>query len=104
MVSRTSVEINVNSTFVKKVPTVITAYLIEKTNSKILIRSISKNSDVPFCDSFMLEFEMLVVGPDKPNAGCCIVRQTMQIIWLKFCMMKSVIRGQTESETRAAYQ
>ena len=52
----------------------------------------------------MIEFETLVLGMDKPNASCCIVRTTQQIIWLKFCMMKSVIRSQSDGETKAAFQ
>ena len=93
-----------NNPFVKKVPTAVTWYLIEKSSSKFLIRSISKNSDVPFCDTFMIEMELLVTGFDKPNAQCCIMRQTFQIIWLKFTMMKAIVRSNSESETKIAMQ
>ena len=93
-----------NNPFVKKVPTSQTQYLIDKSNTKIQVRSITKNSDVPFCDSFMTESELLVLGYDKPGACCCIIRTTCQTIWLKFCMMKSVVRSNTESETKIAMQ
>lgn len=63
-----------NNPFVKKVPTAVSWFLIEKTSSKILIRQLTKNSEVPFCDSFCIEVELLILGFDKPNASCCIVR------------------------------
>jgi hypothetical protein len=99
------IEIQVkNNPFVKKVPTAVQWFLIEKSSNKIQIRTLTKNSEVPFCDSFMIEMELLVLGMDRPNASCCIVRQTQQIIWLKFCMMKAVVRSNTESETKVAMQ
>jgi len=68
LVRENKVEIMVkNNPFVKKVPSTSSWYLIEKSNTKILIRSITRNSDVPFCDSFMIEMETLVLGIDKPN-------------------------------------
>ncbi len=86
----------------KQAPTACKFSLFEKTSSKIWFRTITKNSDVPFCDSFMIEMEGLVLGPDKPNASCCIIRMTQQIIWLKFCMMKAMIRSSSDSETKIA--
>lgn len=69
-----------------------------------MIRTLTRNSDVPFCDSFMIESELLILGFDKPNAQCCILRQTFQIIWLKFCMMKPVVRNNSDAETKIAMQ
>lgn len=93
-----------NNPFVKKVPTAVTHYLIERTSTCVKVRQLTRNSDVPFCDSFMIEMEFLVLGFDRPGACCCIIRQTQQIIWLKFTMMKTVIRSNTETETKAAMQ
>lgn len=58
----------------KQAPTTCKISLFERTSSKIWLRAITKNRDVPFCDSFMIEMETIVLGPDKPNAGCCIMR------------------------------
>jgi hypothetical protein len=67
-VRENKIEIQVkNNPFVKKVPSTISWFLIEKSNTKIQIRTLTKNSDVPFCDSFMIEMETLVLGFDKPN-------------------------------------
>ena len=99
------IEIQVkNNPFVKKVPTAVQWFLIDRSNTKIQIRTLTRNSEVPFCDSFMIEMELLVLGVDRPGALSCIVRQTQQIIWLKFCMMKAVVRSNTESETKIALQ
>jgi hypothetical protein len=57
-----------NNPFVKKVPTTVSWFLIEKSSSKITIRTLNKNSEVPFCDSFIIEMELVILGFDKPNA------------------------------------
>lgn len=72
-----TVEIQVkNNPFVKKVPTTVYWYLIEKSSSKVVIRTLTKNTDIPFCESFNIEMETTVVGFDKPNAQCCVLRTT----------------------------
>jgi len=86
-----------NNPFVKKVPTTQVQYLIERTSTKIQIRSITKNTDVPFCESFVTESELLVCGFDKPGACCCICRTTCNTIWLKFCMMKTVVNSNSHA-------
>lgn len=49
-----------NNPFVKKAPTLKTFYLIEKSDTKIVIRGLNKTSDVPYCDVFTVEEEWCI--------------------------------------------
>ena len=57
------------------------------TDTKILLKSISKCKDVPYCDTFNVEEEYLVLAP-SPTANCCIMRSTLKINWLKSTFFK----------------
>jgi hypothetical protein len=58
------VEIQIkDNPFVKVSSTTKMYYLVEKTTNLIRLRVRSRASDVPYCDSFGVEEEMLIVMP-----------------------------------------
>ena len=67
-----SVEFQIkNNPFVKKAPTVREFKIIEKSEHKMHFRNVSKSHDVPYCDSFHVEEDWIVVG-GGPNS--CAIR------------------------------
>ena len=93
-----------NNPLVKKCPTTVTWNLIEKTPNRIVMRNLIRNAEVPFCESFLIDQEIIVLGPDKPNASTCIIRQSQNLIFVKFCMVKSMIKSNSDTETRKSLE
>jgi len=71
-------------------PTTKYGKLLELTDTKCHIKSISKCRDVPYCDTFSVEEELLVLAP-SPTASCCILRIAVFLIWHKSTMFKGKI-------------
>lgn len=90
-----------NNPFVKKAPTVKTMFLLEKSDTKLVIRSLIKTSDVPYCDVFTVEEEWMVQS--LPNTKCCAVRVTLGILWHKSSMMSGMIQRSTVSESQKSW-
>ena len=54
-----------NNPFVKKSPTLRTLRIVERSETKIVMRATSKSRDVPYSDSFYVEEEWFVTSmPD----------------------------------------
>lgn len=87
--------------FVKEAPTTKALKLLHKTEDRILLRVLNRTTDVPYCDSFGVEEEYLIVS--LPETKCCVFRVTFCIKWYKWTMMKAIIASNTESETPKAY-
>ena len=85
------VEIQIkNNPFVSATPTTKVAYLLEKNEHLIRMRLHAKASEVPYCDCFSVEEEVIISMPQ----GCShssIFRATLQIKWHKSTLMKSII-------------
>lgn len=78
-------------------PTFKTMMLIEQTPDLIKIRVITRNKDVPYCDTFGIEEDWFIMS--KPKTKCCVVRMTVVIKWFKSTMMKSLITSSIDSGT-----
>jgi VAD1 Analog of StAR-related lipid transfer domain len=68
--------------------------MVDHTDLKLHLISLAKVRDVPYCDSFSVEEEILVLAP-SPTAPCSIMRITTHIIWHKSTMFKSKISSAT---------
>lgn len=87
------VEIQVkNNPFVKVSPTTKYFKLLEKSDTKVHFKILSKCSDVPYSDTFALEEDWLAISP-HPNANCCMLRIMSQVIFYKSTIFKSKIQS-----------
>ena len=59
--------------FVKVAPTTKYFKVIENTDTKVNLRVLNKVTNVPYCDSFAVEEDWLILSP-SPTANCCMVR------------------------------
>ena len=92
--------VNVNSTFVKVAPTTKYFKLMVQTPTKIVLKMLNRTNDIPYCATFGVEEEWLIASPDTENAKCSIFRMSFNIIWYQSTLMKSVIKNNTEPETK----
>ena len=93
--------------FVKEAPTTRKFHLIEKSDTKVHWIVINSTSDIPYCDTFHIEEEWMVVSPDPSSQAkiqSCAVRVSFGMVWHKSTMMKGVITRSSESESKANYQ
>lgn len=79
-----------NNPFVKNSPTTKTYYLLEKTENLIKIRVLSTARKVPGGEAFSIDEEMVVYMPSN-CFNSCVLRVTMQVVWLKFTLLKGPI-------------
>jgi hypothetical protein len=93
-------KVNVNSTFVKVAPTTKYYKLIEKTPNKILMKTLIRTNDIPYCTTFGVEEEWFLASPTTEHAKCSVFRMSFTIIWYQSTLMKSVIKSNTEPETK----
>lgn len=89
-----------NNPFVKKAPTDKSYKLIERSSEKIVIRCMNKSRDVPYCDTFFVEEEWYIAGPANPAARCSFFRCSYRVAFVKYTIMKSVIRSNADSEAK----
>jgi len=90
---------------VKEVPTTKSFKLIENTGNKITVKVLNTTTNVPYCDSFGVEEEWLIVS--LPGTKCCVLRASFCLRWYKWTVMKGMITSNTDSETQkvwAAYE
>jgi hypothetical protein len=80
--------------FVKVSPTTKQCKVLENTDTKVYIKSLAKVKDVPYCDAFSVEEDLLVLSP-SPTANCCVMRVAYFIIWHKSTIFKSKIVSST---------
>jgi hypothetical protein len=83
--------------FVKEAPTTKNFKLIENSENKIVLKVLNKTNDVPYCDSFAVEEEMLIAS--LPATKCCVFRVSYCIRWYKSTMMKGMIKSNTDAES-----
>lgn len=93
-------DFKVDSTFVKIAPTLKTFRIVEQSATSLKIISINRTRDIPYCDTFDVE-DITVVRSMRSNSKCCVVQSGINFIWHKSSMMKSMIKSNTEKETRA---
>ena len=86
----------IKSAFVKQAPTLRTFMMLEQTPTKIVFRINNRSREVPYCDSFGVEEEILITGPR--GGKCCAVRHTQMINWYKNTMMKSLVKNGVETD------
>jgi len=53
--------------FVKEAPTNRKFYLIEKSDTKVHWITVNTTSDIPYCDTFHVEEEWMIVSPDPSS-------------------------------------
>jgi len=90
--------------FVKEAPTHRKFYLFEKSDTKVHFIAGAYTSDIPYCDTFHIEEEWMIVSPDPSTQSkiqSCAVRISFAIIWHKSTMMKRIIQSSSESEVKA---
>lgn len=75
--------------------------LCQSSDTKVVLRSLNKTTDVPYCDSFAVEEEWWLMS--LPGTKCCAFRLTMGIIWYKSTMMKSIITSNTVAESAKSW-
>lgn len=80
-------------------PTFRTFKLIEKSDKKFLVRIITKNRDIPYCDTFETEEEWYCASTET-GTNSCVMKSSFKQTFLKFTMMKSIISSQTNSEVK----
>ena len=68
--------------------------LIERTDTKVHLKILSKCTGVPYCDTFAVEEDFLILSPG-PNAPCCVVRILLTVLFYKSTIFKSKIEGGT---------
>jgi len=91
---------------VKEAPTTKTSYLLEKSPTKLHLLVKNKTTDVPYCDTFQVLEEWLILSPDpasQPIIKSCVLRLSFHTQWLKSTMMKGIIRSNVESECKATF-
>lgn len=67
----------------------------------------NNNSNVPYCDSFQILEEIIYLSPDPASQTVIktgVLRLSFYLHWLKSTMMKSLIRGNVESESKVVFQ
>ena len=74
-------------------------YLVEKSESTIELRVISKSKDVPYCDCFSVEEQYIVYMPPECVTSS-VLRVSMNLIWHKSTMMKSIITSNSAKESK----
>lgn len=89
-----------NNPFVKKSPTLRTFRIIERSETKIVMRVTSKSRDVPYCDSFYVEEEWYIASLPE-GVSSCVLRVSYNIIFVKSTLMRSVISSTAKSEANA---
>ena len=85
--------------FVKLSPTTKYLKLLEKTETVVHFKILSKMTGVPFSDSFALEEDFLILGPG-PTASCCILRIMASVPFYKSTLLKSKITNGVISGTK----
>lgn len=91
---------------VKECPTTKTYYLIENSATKLHVFCRNNTREVPYCDSFQVIEEFLLLSPDpstQPEIKSGALRMSFHLQWLKSTLMKSLIRGNVETETKAVF-
>jgi hypothetical protein len=88
--------------FVKSTPTNRYSKILEQSETKVLVKSLGKCKDVPYCDTFSVEEEIIVLST-SPNANCCIARVLVHIIWHKSTLFKSKIQSSTLKASKQFY-
>jgi len=89
-----------NNPFVKKSPTLRTFRIIERSETKILMRITSKSRDVPYCDSFYIEEEWYVASTSD-STNSCVLRVSYNAVFVKYTIMKSIISSTAASEAKS---
>ena len=89
-----------NNPFVKKSPTLRTFRIVERSETKIVMRVTSKSRDVPYCDSFYVEEEWFVASMTDCTSSC-VLRVSYNIIFVKSTLMKSIISSTAASEAKS---
>ena len=89
-----------NNPFVKKSPTLRTFRMVERSETKIVMRVTSKSRDVPYCDSFYVEEEWFVASMTDCTSSC-VLRVSYNIIFVKSTLMKSIISSTAASEAKS---
>jgi len=89
-----------NNPFVKKSPTLRTLRIVERSETKIIMRATSKSRDVPYCDSFYVEEEWYVASTPESYSSC-VLRVSYNIIFVKSTLMRSVISSTAASEAKS---
>jgi hypothetical protein len=96
-------EMNIkDNPFVKIAPTFRQAYLIEKESNIVRVRVMSKTKDVPYCDCFAVDEEFLCVMPQDCSCSS-VLRVSYTLIWFKSTMMKSIIKSNSEKESKIVW-
>lgn len=90
-----------NNPFVKIAPTTKVFRLLSHNPERLVMRALSQTNDVPYCDCFAVEEEWQIASP--PGAKCCALRISYCILWYKSTMMKSIIKSNTESESKTVW-
>ena len=80
----------VDSTFVKKAPTVKTYRVIENSETCIKIHCTNKTTGIPYSESFDV-IDILTLSALTPDSKCCILQIGMGFVWHKSTMMKGTI-------------
>ena len=81
-----------NNPFVKVSPTTKHYKMLENCDTKIRIKILSKCTDVPYCDTFAVDEELLILSP-ATTSSYCIVRQMCQVTFYK----STIFKGKIES-------
>lgn len=95
-----TMKVNVNSTFVKVAPTTKYFKILERSPTMIILRMLNRTADIPYCATFGVEEEWFLASPSSDNAKCAVLRMSFQIIWYQSTLMKSVIKNNTDPETK----
>jgi len=74
--------------------------IIERSETKIVMRVTSKSRDVPYCDSFYVEEEWYIASLPE-GVSSCVLRVSYNIIFVKSTLMRSVISSTAKSEANA---
>ena len=91
---------------VKEAPTMKTYYMLEHSPTKLHFLQKNTTRNVPYCDCFYVVEEWLILSPDpasQPIIKSSIIRLSFFTVWVKSTMMKSIIRSNVESESKAAF-
>lgn len=102
-IRKTFVEIQIkDNPFVKCTPTHKIYHLVHFSDHLLRIRTRSKASDVPYCDTFFVDEDMLIVMPENCSQSS-MIRVSVGIVWLKSTMMKKIINTNAQKEALAAW-
>jgi len=64
----------------------------------------NKTRGVPYCDCFFIEEDWCIVSMPQKGVNSCGLKISYEIKWLQSTMMRSVIAGQTNSESKAFWE